>query len=283
MSSSSRSAGTSVVRTAGSPRSPSIDRRVGGIPLTPSADGTTPRTWCTLIAPASKPTPSRPCTAATPAPGVADGGDGVVPVRLEVGDPAAQRPGVVLAQRLDVAHLEAGPLHRQHRVADVDQLAVGEHVATDERRAARGVAADRADGVVEQPATRREQRRAGSRSSDRGSPGRRAPPSRSTRPRRTARRRAGGSPASGSRRDRPPCLGDAPAGVVRLRLADRDADDGDVVMGRRVDRHRAPAAPDVEQARTGVLGQPELAADQLVLGGLGRVRSVSGSAKRAHE
>ena len=64
----------------------------------------------------------------------ADEGDGVVPVGLQVGDPAAQRPGVVLAQRLDVAHLEAGPLHRQHALADVDQLAVGEHVAADERR-----------------------------------------------------------------------------------------------------------------------------------------------------
>ena len=46
---------------------------------------------------------------------------------------AAQRPGVVLAQRLDVADLEAGPLHRQHRLADVDQLAVGEDVPADER------------------------------------------------------------------------------------------------------------------------------------------------------
>ncbi len=44
----------------------------------------------------------------------------------------------------------------------------------------------------------------------------------------------------------------------------------DVVMRRRVDRHRAPATPHVEQAGTGVLGQPELAAHQLVLGGLGR-------------
>ncbi len=72
--------------------------------------------------------------------------------RLEVGDPAAQRARVVLAERLDVAHLEPGALHRQHHgVAHVDQLAVGEHVAADERRAAERRSADRRDRVVQQP------------------------------------------------------------------------------------------------------------------------------------
>ena len=57
----------------------------------------------------------------------------------------------MLAEGLDVAHLEAGPLHRQHALADVDQLAVGEDVAVDERRPSELEPADRADGVVEQP------------------------------------------------------------------------------------------------------------------------------------
>ena len=72
-------------------------------------------------------------------PGPADQGHRLVPVRLQVGHPAAQGPGVVLAQRLDVADLEAGPLHGQHHLADVEELAVGEDVAADEgprRRAA---------------------------------------------------------------------------------------------------------------------------------------------------
>ena len=40
---------------------------------------------------------------------------------------------------------------------------------------------------------------------------------------------------------------------------------------RGVDGHRAPAAADVEQPCTGLLVQPQLAADQLVLGRLGLV------------
>jgi len=48
----------------------------------------------------------------------------------------------VLAQRLDVAGLEPGALHGQHDLADVEQFAVGEHVACDEGLAAHHRAAD---------------------------------------------------------------------------------------------------------------------------------------------
>ena len=47
---------------------------------------------------------------------------------------------VVLAQRLDVADLEAGFLHDRDDAADLVQLAVGEHVAVDEAAATRSAA-----------------------------------------------------------------------------------------------------------------------------------------------
>ena len=69
-------------------------------------------------------------------------------------------------------------------------------------------------------------------------------------------------------------LGDPLASERRLGLADGDADDGHVVVRGGVDGHRAPAAPDVEHPPAGVVVEPELAADQLVLGrlGVGEVR-----------
>ena len=109
----------------------------------------------------------------------------------------------------------------------------------------------------------------GSRSSGRGWPDRRVRPCRSTTPRRSAHRRAGGSPAGGSRSGRRSRLSDTLAGLLRLLLGDGDADDGDVVMGRGMDGHRAPAAADVQQLSARRSCKAELAADQLVLGGLG--------------
>ena len=98
-----------------------------------------------------------------PRPPCADEADRLVPVRLQVGDPRPQRPGVVLAQRLDVADLEAGLAPSPSRtLADVDQLTVGEHVAADERRPPHPRSADRADRVVEQPTLRAAGRRGGS-------------------------------------------------------------------------------------------------------------------------
>ena len=68
-----------------------------------------------------------------------------------------------------------------------------------------------------------------------------------------------------------------------LLAADRDADGVDPVAGRRVDHHRAPPAPDVEQAHARSLVEPELAGDEIVLGRLGVVERLSSSTKRAHE
>ena len=70
-----------------------------------------------------------------------------------------QRLRVVLAQTLDVAHLEPGALHARHDRADLVQLAVGEHVAVDEpavrERGARP--GPLGDAVVQQPALRAQQ------------------------------------------------------------------------------------------------------------------------------
>ncbi len=81
-----------------------------------------------------------------------DFGHGRVPVLLEVRHPGPQRLGVVLTKGFDVAHLEAGLLHGQDDLAHVDELAIGEHVAADERSGADPRAAHTRDGVVEQPA-----------------------------------------------------------------------------------------------------------------------------------
>ena len=62
-----------------------------------------------------------------------DVGDGGIPVPLEVGDPGPQGLGVVLPERFDVSHLEAGLFHGEHDLTDVDEFTVGEHVASDER------------------------------------------------------------------------------------------------------------------------------------------------------
>ena len=46
----------------------------------------------------------------------------------------AERLPVVLAQALDVTHLEAVLLHRRHHRPDLVKLAVGEDVPVDEAR-----------------------------------------------------------------------------------------------------------------------------------------------------
>ena len=181
--------------------------------------------------------------------------------------------------------------------AHVEQLAVGEartgRMKPRSGRSAR--AADRGDGVVQQPASGPEQ--LVERLEVRPHPlaGRRARPSRSTRSRRTVRRAGSGSPGSGSRPDRSsPSVGDPPA--RRTRPAPslmRDTDDIDVVVRRGVDRHGPPAAADVEQPWPRSAARPErlvvqaeFAADQLVLGGLrllegGRRRRRSGRTSRS--
>ena len=62
-----------------------------------------------------------------------DLGEGVVAVGGQVRQPVAQGQRVVVAQRLNVAHLEAGGLDDAENVARRMQLAVGKDVARDER------------------------------------------------------------------------------------------------------------------------------------------------------
>src|SRR5437879_4647902 len=96
---------------------------------------------------------------------LADERDGVIPRRLEIRDPTAQGARVVLAQALQVSHLEARILHGRHDSPHLVQLTVGKHVTIDERTRARRSAAvavpdlvsGTSDRVVEEAATRTEQ------------------------------------------------------------------------------------------------------------------------------
>jgi len=167
-------------------------------------------------------------------------------------------------------HLESGALGGTHHRGDVDELAVGEHVAADEAVPAETGAADPRDRVVQQPPTGSEQR------SQRGEvPG-----------------HAGFAHVleHADRRDRvEPLAAERPvvlqpdldavidAGVAHPRPcggvllgADGDADDAGAVVVRRVDRHRAPSAADVEESLTRPARESELAAHQIVLRRLGR-------------
>src|SRR3546814_247903 len=236
------------------------------MPLAPSAPAATPRTWWTASPPSSKPTAEAAMysrhTRARPA-----------PTRSTASSQRASRlathwrsgPRVVLAQRLDVAHLEPGVLHRPDRVADVQQLAVGEHVAAHEGAAPELRAADRGDGVVEEPAAGGQQRRQ----------------------RREVRIDAGladvlghadrgdgleipaGEVAVVLEPDLDPVgeagLFDALAGELDLLSADGDPDDVDAVLAGGVDRHRSPPAADIEQPHAGPLVAAELAAHESVL------------------
>ena len=84
-----------------------------------------------------------------------------------------------------------------------------------------------------------------------------------------------------STRSPTPASAAALAGQVGLGAADRDADHVNVVVEGGVDRHRSPAAADVEQPGARLLRQAELAADQFVLGGLrgGEVHPLVGEAR----
>src|SRR5919106_4577824 len=59
--------------------------------------------------------------------------DGAVPAPLEVAAPLTERPRVVLAQVLAVAHLEAVIVHRADHRARTLELTVGKDVAVEER------------------------------------------------------------------------------------------------------------------------------------------------------
>ncbi len=112
--------------------------RCGGSPEVPRS-GRTARIWSTPMRPSRKAIeaadevePPHPCDL------LADKGDGTVPVGLEGVVPGVDRADVVLAQRVDVTHLQT------HLLDEVDGLADGphRHVGSDERldeRAAAGV------------------------------------------------------------------------------------------------------------------------------------------------
>ncbi len=183
---------------------------------------------------------------------------------------------VVLAQALHVAGLEPGALDRGHDVADLVQLAVGEHVALGEAPAqdvrcptvvvllARVVRT--ADAVVQEPPLRPQQRSA---------------PREVAVELREAHVLEHADGADGVVRTvahvaevavahfdaiAEPALGGTLAREVGLRLRQRDAHRLHAVVLGCVQQHPAPTTPDVEQAHPGL--QRELAADELVLVGL---------------
>ena len=124
------------------------------MPEVPSAASRTPRTWCSSMWLRSKPS-REPGHVQPPHPGraLADLGDRLGPVRVQVGGPGGQRLGVVLAQVLLVPHLEAGVVHVRDQVAGSLEFPVGEDVAVDEpARADGGLDVVRpGDAVVQQP------------------------------------------------------------------------------------------------------------------------------------
>ncbi len=159
-----------------------------------------------------------------PGPNRADEGDGLVPTGIQVVDPAPQREGIVLPQRLHVADLQVDGLHGRHHGGDVLQLPVGEHVAGREGPPVELGAVRRRDGVVEQPPARSPGPRSGPRSRRPSGPLRHARTCRSTRWRRTAppattcphRGSPGaGSPPSRRARPRPPACGPGHAAARR--------------------------------------------------------------------
>ena len=188
-------------------------------------------------------------------------------MRLEVGQPVAQRERIVLAQRLDVADLEAGFLHRRHDVGHRMQLTVREDVAGQEGVGRRGLGVQAGDAVVEEQPAGTQQRVHGARigvellaadvlvHADAGD----------------LVERAVGDLAVVADADLD-AVGEAGgldplACELGLGLRERDADAVHAVVLGGVDQQRAPAAADVEQALA--LGQSELAADELELAFLG--------------
>ncbi len=192
------------------------------------------------------------------------------PVGLQVGDPAAQGVGVVLADGLHVADLEAGPFQLGDGGADRGEFAVREDVGVDERvDLVRRLVALRAAGdlVVEQPSAGDQQgvQLAGVLQVPFGAD--------------VFGHADGGDGVEGAVHDVPvvldpdlhpvgqPLVGDALAGVRRLLLGERDTDDAHAVLAGGVDGHGAPAAAHVQQPLT--LFQSQLGADEFELVALG--------------
>ena len=196
--------------------------------------------------------------------------DRLVPVRLEVGHPAVQGPGVVLPEGLDVADLEPAPLHGPDHLGHVSQLAVGEDVAADEGPAAEHRAARLGDGMVEQATGRRQQPAESLEVRGPCVAIRRARTCRSRRWRRTAHLAGPGSPGAGSppdRRARPRPHGAWPrrpargSGRPRRRVAPWCR-----AAWMAIEPHPHPTSSSRD---AGGPIEAQLAADEFVLGGLG--------------
>ena len=188
-----------------------------------------------------------------------------------------ERLRVVLTERLDVPDLESLLLHGPDHLGHVEQLAVGEHVAADERSRSQLGATRRRDGVVQQSPGGHEQRAEGLEVAGSSGMCRRARTCRSTRWRRTAPPAGPGSPAAGSRPARRARPRHPPGGLVHLLAAEGHADDPGLVVAGGVDGHRPPPASNVEEPGPGRLVEAELPADQLVLGRLGILEGGPGS------
>jgi hypothetical protein len=199
---------------------------------------------------------------------LADLGDRLVPVRVQVGAPGGQGLGVVLAQVLLVPDLEAGVVHERDQVAGSLELPVGEHVAVDEPGLADGRlgVVGPGDAVVEQPPAGlqlAEQEREVGREvlladvlgqadgADRVEAG-------------LGHVAVVQVPHLGQARQALALDGGlAPGGLLR---GQRDAEGLDAVLPRGVHHHAAPAAADVQQPHA--LMQAQLARDQVELVGL---------------
>src|SRR6188472_3831262 len=81
----------------------------------------------------------------------------VVEVLVEPLRPVAQCLGVIVAELLDVAGDEAGPLERQQHAREMQRFGIGEDVALRERSGLGVAVAEASDAVVEQAPTRLEQ------------------------------------------------------------------------------------------------------------------------------
>ncbi len=182
----------------------------------------------------------------------------------------------MLAQRLQVAHLEARILERGDHARDWHEFAVGKHVAVDERgrfRALLRIIGTQRDRVVQQPSLGAQQREQVV-----------------CVPREVIRSDVLGHADARDRVERPVVdfavvldsdldqisdagIGHAFAGILGLRDRQRHTDDTGSIGARDVQRERAPTAPDVEYPRAGT--HPEFARDQIALGELGRAQLAS--------
>ena len=204
-------------------------------------------------------------------PGSADQRDRLVPAALRGWPPsgggsASSARGAIRRR----APRSRSAAWRRTTSADVEELAVGEHVAPDEGAPPERRAARLRDGVVEETPgrARADARRVSKYCVIRDVPDVLEHPDRGDRVEGLAAEVAvvlqpDLDPVGETR------LLDPPSGQVDLLAAERHADHLRPVVACGVDGHRAPSAADVEEPCARSLVEAELAADQLVLGRLG--------------